>query len=260
MASRIVCKRAGRSRAPPTRDVQAIGQPGKECRRREDFDTSSRELDGQRKPIEAAAYFHNGGRVRLRQGEIGPNSPRTLDEERDCRSSAPDRRAPPGASPGGAERGCTLNSCSPLRRRDDAAGDERSQMRARAEQPGKPRSGSRPPVRSCRAPKAVAGAGGMRPIAPQAAGHQLQQAQVPGQSWVPTMSGSVTAASETIVTPSGKACSHCEATLSARRGFADATRAGEGEQARFLLQEQARDGGDILIAPDQGGSGQGEQW
>ena len=66
MASRIVRRRAGRSRAPPTSSGSRRASRASSAARRQQADPRRRQLDGQRQPVEAAADRGDGRRVRPR--------------------------------------------------------------------------------------------------------------------------------------------------------------------------------------------------
>jgi hypothetical protein len=76
LPSRQVPPAAGQQRQP-------LLQPGEEGGGRQDLDPGGGELDGQRQPVEPAADVGDGRGVGLREGEVGPDRLRAVDEEAD---------------------------------------------------------------------------------------------------------------------------------------------------------------------------------
>ena len=156
MASRSVCCRAGRSRAPPVELQQPSAQAVQQRRRRQHLHPGRRQLDRQRQPVQPRQTSATAAAFCVGEGEVGANGLRALG-----RRGQPRRRGSrrPGWRPCSAERAAAPGA----RARPEGAAAPgwwpapgRPGRRRAGRRPAQPRS--RGDARSCRG-AAAAGAG-----------------------------------------------------------------------------------------------------
>ena len=240
IVSRIVCCRAGRSRAPPVSSgnrgsSRASSAAGGSTLTRAAASSIASGSPSSRRQIAADRGGVLGG-----QREVGLDRPRPLDEQPHRRRPAARRRDGVGPALGQRQR---RHRVLVLARQPQPhpAGDQHLQPRAAAEQLGHQRARPRPPARSCRAPAAAAGRA--RNAGSRSTGGSAALSRTP-RAWAiagATRPGSLIGARRTKATPSGKSSATSAAAASASAGLADAAGAGQRQQAHVAVAQQPAD-------------------
>ena len=232
MASRIVCWRAGRSRAPAGQQRQPVLQPRQQRRRRTAAVTRAAASSiasgrpSRRAQISAIAGALSAVRAksgctacarstkrRDRLGRVDVSTQRERRHREDALAAHPERRP---------------------------AGDQHVRPRAVGQQLGQHRRGGDAPARSCRAP---ASAACRRRCACDATRQRPAIALPQAECWATaarTRSGSRTAASGTKPTPSAKSVPQLAGNVERQAGLADAAGAGQRQQPRLRPAQQVR--------------------
>ena len=243
MASRIVRRRSGRSRAPPVSSGKASFQPRQQRRRRQDGNAGGRQLDRQRQPVQPGADRRRpppgsprSGRTRGWPPGRGPRTterPPAPARDGRARRARPTPAALPGwwRGPSGAGsavnrsaiRGAASTTCSRLSR---TSNDRRGRRCAT----------------SCSAT-------GLVPTSPRPRALAIAGKTRPG-SW--TIRVRRSRRRRKIRRDLGR-------DLKREAGLADAARPGQRDERNVVPPQQVEDGRYVVLAPDQGRAREGKE-
>ena len=220
MASRSVCWRAGRSRAPPVSSGSRRSSRAQHRLRRQQPDARRRQLDRQRQAVQAGADLGDGRGVLVGQREVGSDrrapARRTARRPAYC-ESASGRRSPAGVR--AAPAAAPAYSCSPRRLQRLPAGHQHREAGTGRQQLGHDRRGGQDLLEVVEQqqdgpPPQVAPSGRPAIGRPPTSRTPSAWAMVDG-----TSAGSEIGASSTRNTPCSKSSSRSAATWRPRRVF-----------------------------------------
>ena len=254
MVSRIVCCRAGMSRAPPVR------------RRRRSLICAS-SAAGESAALWAAASSIARGkpsRCRQRSATVVALAVSTSKAGRTARARATKRRTASVSAMVGAAHPPRVGRAgrpeTAARRAPAVAHGWWPAPEARGSPPAAPRPGPlRPPkhARSCRAAAGVAGVAGRVRWLAHRRGRGSALTSRPAATAVGTSAGSARGARSTQTTPSAKCAATSWAICQGEAGLAHATGTGQRQQRHRLLEQQRARGGELRLPADEAGARDG---